>query len=451
MPTKRNTISRIRFLSLIYIAIFLLDVGAFSEDETASQWLTKNLPFRVLNTTSVGSSLWVCGTDESVALSSDGGEHWLVKHETTEGAVLLNIGFGNDKFGYAAGTSGLFLTTEDGGKTWSPHSAGKDAILQVSFSDPQHGLIRTTTSLLFTVDGGTNWAAVSAGPNSDDIKHFRYTFSLVALDSSHMAIMMKEGSAQYEGQRFLVTEDSGKSWKFLAIPNTTLYSFLRVADKYWTVGTEVIHKDQPGGGYGVPVALYSSDGEKWEHSNNDVSACKPQMCVACTSNGCFSANGTITDFFTDKTTYKEFPPIRELTSKWAATNSNICFVGKGLQCAGLKSAVKASAGEDPLPTAVAPGSQDAPTTEGPHCIVCSMDRILIDKKAQGAYSIKLVLEIAKNGIVRSAVAQGAPTPDIKSRIEQQAQEWIFEPYLKGGVAVNVKLNTSVHVNVIKPR
>jgi hypothetical protein len=46
-----------------------------------------------------------------------------------------------------------------------------------------------------------------------------------------MAIMMKEGAAQYNGQRFLVTQDSGKSWKFIAIPNTTLYSFLRVGGK----------------------------------------------------------------------------------------------------------------------------------------------------------------------------------------------------------------------------
>jgi len=47
----------------------------------------------------------------------------------------------------------------------------------------------------------------------------------------------------------------------------------------WMVGTEAIHKDQPGGGDGVPVALYSSDGEKWDHSSNDPSSCKSQMCV----------------------------------------------------------------------------------------------------------------------------------------------------------------------------
>jgi len=44
------------------------------------------------------------------------------------------------------------------------------------------------------------------------------------------------------------------------------------------------------------------------------------------------------------------------------------------------------------------------------CIVCGLDPIFIDKKAQGAYTIKLILGIAKNGTVTSVEAQGAPTP-----------------------------------------
>jgi len=438
------------FLVIGFTALFATNLAA-SEHKTESDWQAKDLPFRVLNKTSIGTSLWVCGTDESLATSSDGEEHWRVKHQTTDGAVLLNIGFANDKFGYAAGTGGLFLTTEDGGETWTPHSAGRDAILQISFSDPKHGVIRTSPSLLFTIDGGANWSVVSAEQNSEDIKRYPYTFSLVALDSSHMAVMMKQGSAQYEGQGFLVTGDSGKSWKFSTIPNVTLYSFLGFLGKYWTVGTEVVHKDQPGGGYGVPVALYSSDGETWEHSNNDISACRLHMCVGCTVKGCLSANGTVTDFFSDKVLYREFPSTRELTTKWAAAGSTMCFVGNGLQCAGLKTVAAPSSGDLPSPTAVGPGPLGAPPVQGPHCIVCSMDRILIDKRAQGAYAIKLAIEIAKNGVVKIASAEGAPTADIKSRIEKQAREWIFEPYVKDGAAVSVRLNTTVQVNVVRPR
>ncbi|HEY6370456.1 MAG TPA: hypothetical protein VIX37_07745, partial [Candidatus Sulfotelmatobacter sp.] len=38
-----------------------------------------------------------------------------------------------------------------------------------------------------------------------------------------------------------------------------------------------------------------------------------------------------------------------------------------------------------------------------------------------------------------------------SKLSQQAQQWLFEPYLKNGERVNVRLNTTVRVNVIKPR
>jgi hypothetical protein len=197
-----------------------------------------------------------------------------------------------------------FLLPRMGERLGSRTQLARVRSLQISFSDAKHGLIRTSTSLLFTVDGGANWRVVSSRQYAEDIKRFLYTFSLVAVDSTHMAVMMKEGSAQDEPQAFLFTTDSGVSWKFLAIPNVTLYSFLRVHGKYWAVGTELIHKDQPGGGCGVPVALYSSAEERWDHSNNDLSACKPRMCVACSTDGCLSANGTITNFFSDKTTLR---------------------------------------------------------------------------------------------------------------------------------------------------
>lgn len=439
---------RISFRILLSL---LLSAAAFCDETSVADWQVKSLPFRALNVTSVGSALWVCGTDESVATSLDGGEHWLIKHQKPNGGALLSIGFADERFGYAAGSSGSLLTTEDGGETWNAHSAGKEAILQTSFSDTKHGLIRTSSSLLFTVDGGSNWSEVSSGQNSEEIKSYPYTFSLVALDSSHMAIMMKNGSAQYHGQGFLMTGDAGRSWKFLNIPNVTLYSFLRVDGKYWAVGTEVIHKDQPGGGYGVPVALYSSDGEKWEHSNHDLAACRLHMCVTCTSTGCLSVNGTVTNFFSDKTSYKGFSPSRELTAKWALAGSAFCIVGSGLKCTSVKSVAEPAESDLASPTAMTAGPLGVPRAQGLSCIICPIERIAIDDKVQGSYNVKLALEIAPNGTVKAALAEGAPTPGIKTRIEQQAQDWIFEPYLKDGVAVSVKMNTSIHINVMRSR
>jgi photosystem II stability/assembly factor-like uncharacterized protein len=449
---KRKAAATVRLLLPIYLCVVLATILVAGQEQVSPDWHTYDFPFRVLNIASADNRLWICGTDETIAVSPDNGAHWQVKHQMVDGGSLLNIDFADSRFGYAAGTGGLILTTVDGGETWVPHSGISETILQISFSDLQHGLIRTPTSLLFTVDGGLHWSEISAGQNSDDIKHFPYTFSVVALDSTHMAVMLKQAAAQYYSQAFLFTQDSGKSWNFLNIPNVTLYSFLRAGGRYWAVGSEVIHKDQPGGGYAVPVALNSADGEKWSHSNNDLSACKLQMCAVCNMQGCFSSNGVIARAFSEKTTYRVFPPDKDLTSKWASTDSTVCFVGGRLKCSTLREVQQAPSNAGPsTPTVVGSGPLGAPTPQGPRCIVCAIDRMLIDKKAQGAYTIKLSLEIAKNGTVTSVEAQGAPTQEIKSRIEQETQQWIFEPFLKDGAPVNVKLNTNVKVNVIKPR
>jgi hypothetical protein len=449
---KNETIVLAFLASLTFLLVLSSAMAsAGAEEKPFPGWTSQDFQFRVLNTTAHAGSLWVCGTDETIAVSADGGRRWEVRHQTPDGNSLLNIDFTSDSFGYAAGTGGSFLTTEDGGKTWLSHSMGKETVLQASFSDPQHGIIRTSSSLLFTADGGSHLSVVSDGQNADEIKHFPYTFALVALDPGHMAVMIKEGSAQYEGQRFLVTSDSGKTWKVTLIPDSTLYSFLRVQGQYWAVGTQVVHKDKPGGGYAVPAAFYSSDGEKWIQSTSDVSACKLQMCVACKKEGCFSSNGTISNIFQDKTTYSEFPSNPNLSPKWASSDSTICFVSNGLQCASLKRVDQAKNSDGPPnPVAVSPGPLGAAATTGPRCILCGMDRMIIDKGAQGAFTVKLSMVIAKNGTVTSVESDGAPTPEIRSRIEQQARQWLFEPYLKNGERVNLKLNTTVRVNVIKP-
>jgi hypothetical protein len=447
---KNNRIRLVAAL-LFGLSVSVSNIFAMGEEKPDPNWRAPSVPFRVLAVTSNGALLWASGTDEAIAVSPDAGAHWQLKHQTQDGNLLLNIQFANDRFGYAAGTGGLILTTENGGESWIPHSARTATVLQVSFSDPLHGLIRTPEALLFTADGGSTWSIVSAGDDAEILKTFPYTYSLVALDAEHMAVMLKQGSAQYEPQAFLATGDGGKSWRVVNIPNVTLYSFLRAQGTYWAIGTEVVHKDKPGGGYAVPVALYSSDGVLWTHSISDLSACKMEMCVACTSRGCLSANGTITNVFAEKPTYWAFPSTSKLTPKWAATESAMCFVGSSLQCTPIASVTTPGPAGDPVPANVAPAPLGTKPLQGPHCINCEFDHFLVDQKAQGIFTIKLSLDIARNGTVTAAAADGSPTPEIKSRIEQQAQQWIFEPYTKDGVRVNLKLNTRIQVSVVHPR
>lgn len=327
----------LRIPSLIAsILLAICTCGCHRNVATTAEWRSSDLSFRVLNITSVGNSFWICGTEETIAVSLDNGAHWQIKHHTPGGASLSDVDFANSKFGYSVGTAGLLLMTQDGGESWVPRLGLSETILQISFADPQHGLVRVPKSLLFTTDGGSHWSAVNERQHPEGVEQFPYTYSLVALDQSHMAAMMKEGPAQYYAQAFLFTQDSGKTWQLLNIPNVTLYSFLRANGQYWAVGTEVIHKDQPGGGYAVPVSLYSPDGENWTHSANDLSACRLEMCTLCNLEGCLSSNGVIARIFSQSTTLSAFSPDRDMSTKWASTNSAICFVGSHFQCAGLE-------------------------------------------------------------------------------------------------------------------
>jgi hypothetical protein len=96
---------------------------AMGEEKPDPNWRAPSVPFRVLAVTSNGALLWASGTDEAIAVSPDAGAHWQLKHQTQDGNLLLKIQFANDRFGYAAGTGGLILTTENGGESWIPHSA----------------------------------------------------------------------------------------------------------------------------------------------------------------------------------------------------------------------------------------------------------------------------------------------------------------------------------------
>ena len=67
---ETTTLTPIQSRLFIFLASLILVVNAVCQERTASDKSAKDLPFRVLNVRSIGSSLWLCGTDESVAVSS---------------------------------------------------------------------------------------------------------------------------------------------------------------------------------------------------------------------------------------------------------------------------------------------------------------------------------------------------------------------------------------------
>jgi len=65
---------------------------------SASEWHSIAIGARPLNITANRDAIWVCGADELVANSTDGGKTWNVQHLVKGGAVLLAIGAAGERF-----------------------------------------------------------------------------------------------------------------------------------------------------------------------------------------------------------------------------------------------------------------------------------------------------------------------------------------------------------------
>jgi hypothetical protein len=440
-------------MNRIFFLVFLVALG-FAVPSTASAddalWRSHGIDFRVLDITDGASAtLWSCGADASIAVSKDNGNHWEARDQTKDAGLFLLIRF-RESFGYAVGTTGFVAFTNDGGQTWAHVAIPYRDVLSASFSDSSHGLLRTRAGVFQTSDGKT-WNSLSE-KYANYFKKFPYVLSVAALDAKHMAVHLSEPPPS--GSGFLFTKDGGANWDFIQIPNSTITTLLVEGDQYWAIGTEVVHKDKPGGGYAIPLALYSGDGDKWEHSSSDIQMCHWEGCGGkCTHQGCLAASGLVLSIFQKDVSRIVFPSNPDFTLKWAIAGSTICFVGSQIECADTKidPVADASKMSGPTPSADAQPIVKATSTSNVQCIVCGLQSIYVDAKANGRYTLKVALQIDKNGLVDGVAFQNAPSATLADNIRRSMMQWVFLPLLKDGIPVNVNLNTAVNVIAIQPR
>jgi hypothetical protein len=443
---QKQNVSRILF-SVLSFALGL----TFITPANCAVWREYQTGFRTLDITAgPNSTLWVCGSDASIAVSKDSGAHWEIRDRTKNAGLFLLVRF-RDSFGYAVGTTGFVAFTTDGGLTWQHAASPYTDVLAASFSDSSHGLIRTRSGVFQTTDGKT-WISVSER-YSIDFNKYPYVLSVAALDAKHMAIHLSEPPPS--GSGFLYTKDGGVSWALAGVPNSTITSMLIQGGQYWAIGTEVVHKDKPGGGYAVPLLVSSSDGETWQHSANDIQMCHWEGCGGrCTDQGCLAGAGLVLSTFEKEGSRIVFPSNPDFTLKWAISASTICFVGSQLECTDTRIDPAADASKMPGTAPPAADAQPLVKTTSANtvqCIACGLQSVYVDPKANGRYTLKTTLIIDKNGLVNSVEFQDPPSTTLADSVRRSMMRWIFLPLLKDGSPVDVRLNTAVNVVSVRPR
>jgi len=411
----------------------------------SKNWRDVPMPFRPVNITAAGGTIWVCGADEMIVASTDGGVTWETKHQNRDGEVLLNIAFVDEKIGHAAGTGGLLLSTVDAGQTWKGYSVG-GTVRRFSFADAANGIavvssrVRQPTDgtldqvqgaaaidgiVRVTHDGGDHWQDVIR--DDEKLRRFSEVLSVVALDPSRYLVAMREPEIE---NTYAVTQDAGKTWKPVHLDDVFAQSVFRHASEYWAFGIEYLDRKNHGG-YSAPVVLHSKDGETWAHGIRG-----PNEFTSCNVQGCYLWDGTIEDLYGAKEVFWALAQDDSLTEKWAIAAASVCTVDGILKCA------LATATDKPQPRPEPPGGiiisavlrGSGPFAEG--CLECDAGPIIPDDPGlKGRGRVVASLTIRRNGSVGSVSVAHAPNKRMTDDIAKELAKWLFEPAHEGPATI----------------
>lgn len=435
-----------RVLLTIFLSVCLCASRTIGQ---VGAWTSSDPGFRALNIVPKGETLWLCGAGERIASSPDG-KNWQIRHSaSTGGAMLLGIGFTSETFGFAYGSGGVVLTTENGGGSWTAHQLGTETILQASFSSVGHGVVRTRSGL-FYLNGSDNLTAVVAP--SGTVDRFKFVESVVALTDDKMGALISEGP--YSEGGYLTTSDGGKTWKFFDPPSTGILSLIGVDGKYWASGHEVIGKDKPGGGYGVPMAAWSDDGQTWTHVSDDIRPCHWENCGVCNTSGCLASGSLLVNFFHSPVQYSSIPK-GSLSAKWASIPGLICsIIQGGVSCAELSvpsDLIAAPATPRPSEQGLGPLTAKPASGDGLRCIACSLEPVYVDDKVEGRFKVHVSFVVRADGTMAEVAVQNAPSPALQQKLQLALQEWLFEPPVKDGNPINAKTQSDLAIMVMRSR
>ena len=138
---------------------------------------------------------------------------------------LLEVWFVDAQRGWAVGSGGTILYTDNGGRRWDAQAAFNSQLHSLAFVDAKQGwVLKWPGTILHTDDGGRRWYVQSTVTNSE-------LRSLAFVDA-------EQGWVVENGRRILHSEDGGRNWNVRATPPAPGLRSLKFLDtrRGWVVG-----------------------------------------------------------------------------------------------------------------------------------------------------------------------------------------------------------------------
>jgi len=179
-------------------------------------------------------------------------------------AGLSDIEFQGSQ-GWAVGTQGVILYTNDSGKRWEPQQSGTIIELKdVEFTDTCNGLIvGNCGTILKTRNSGREWIKIKT---NFDI----HLNGISAIDTNYIFIVGNQGT-------LISSEDGCQTWDTRNFGNSDLLAIQFIDTKHgWIVG----------GGWDNSIILYTSDGGfSWQEQINPMNQGLRDVCFIDSKHG----------------------------------------------------------------------------------------------------------------------------------------------------------------------
>lgn len=200
----------------------------------------------------------VLGTDGGYLGSADAGRtwHWLdvrLPEQSVPGLAEIRPGFGFvlDQSGQSAWLSA------DTGRTWRKIRLPVAHPVSISFADPRSGILAAGGHLGYsTSDGGRTWTR----------RHMPFNANVDVVLAAASGLITESGGGGNKSRRVAISEDGGKSWRFLELPR----GYVDAGATPGGDGTLFLSADRVRHGYEAYLSLDA--GQTWKRVRGSLAA-----------------------------------------------------------------------------------------------------------------------------------------------------------------------------------